>query len=337
MDDVAAEAGVSRALVSLVMRGSPKVSDQRREAVVAAAARLGYRPNAAARRLAERRSNTLGVVIDDLHNTYHADVLDALHVEAEANGFRLLLNAAWLRGRNESQAVEMFLEYRVDALILLGSRLEPDALAAFAAECPIVVIGGEVSGVDVVRNDDKRGGELAVEHLVELGHTYIAHIDGGEGAGADRRRRGFLDACAAHGVRSVVIPGDFSEETGAEAIEHLLRDDELPTAIFAANDLVAVAAIDRLEAAGLKVPDDVSVVGYDNTWLAALRTVDLTTVNQPRREIGRVAARCAQQRVDGRSSPVTHVVTPDLVVRSTSGPPSVPLPEVSRRVRGGQR
>lgn len=322
MDDVAALAGVSRALVSLVMRGSPKVSEQRRSAVVEAARELGYRPNAAARALAERRSNTFGVVINDLHNTFFADVADGIHDEALAHGYRLLLNAAWRRDTDEQIAVETFLEYRVDAVLLLGTRIGVAALEELAKTVPTVVIGTGAPGIDVVVNDDERGGELAAEHLIELGHTGIAHIDGGVGAGATSRRQGFVAAVEAQGLTPTVLPGEFTDASGAEAAARLLELDPLPTAVFVANDLAAVAAIDRLESAGLRVPEDISVIGYDNTALAALAHIGLTTVNQPRQAMGRVATRCALERLDGgRRAAVTHVLEPELVIRQTTGPP----------------
>lgn len=338
MDDVAARAEVSRALVSLVMRNSPKVSARRRDAVLAAAKELGYRPNAAARSLAERRSNTIGVVIDDLHNTFFADVVDGIHLEAAEHQYRLLLNTGRRRDEDEARAVEGFLEHRVDAVILIGTRLGSSALADLAKECPLVVVGTEAPGVDVVVNDDERGGELAVEHLVELGHRTVAHIDGGIGAGAGQRRCGFLSACELLGVTPIVIAGDFTEESGRRAVEEMLLLPNLPTAVFAANDLVAVAAIDRLEDAGLQVPDDISVIGYDNTSIAALNHISLTTVNQPRGEMGRVAARCVVERLDrDRRAAVTHVLEPQLVVRRTTGSPTVSLPQTRSRTKGVER
>ncbi len=327
MDDVAAVAGVSRALVSLVMRGSPKVSDKRRQAVLEAAKQLGYRPNAAARRLAERRSNTVGVVINDLHNTFFADVVDGIHSEATAQDYRLLLNSAWRRGDDEVRAVESFIEYQVDAVILVGTRVEHGTLRQLDQEIPLVAVGVDVPELDAVTNDDERGGELAAHHILGLGHTSVAHIDGGPGAGAAQRRRGFVSTCAEYGVSPLVLAGDFTEASGARAVQELLSFRELPTAIFAANDLVAVAARDRLEDAGLRVPDDISVVGYDNTALAALNHIALTTINQPRTEMGRTALQCAVERIDsGRGPSAPHVLEPDLVIRSTTGPPPLSPP-----------
>lgn len=320
MDDVALEAGVSRALVSLVMRGASNVSDHRRTAVLAAAEHLGYRPNAVARSLAEKRSHTFGVVLDDLHNTFFADLLDGIHEIANKHNYRLLLNTAWLQQEDERQAIESFLQYRVDGIILLSSRTTRETVAEANRTTPVVRVGNRMDGIDTVVNDDERGAELAVEHLIDLGHTDIVHITG-EGGSAQQREDGFARAMQKHGLTPRLVEGDFSERAGAEAVELMLAERTIPTAIFAANDLMAVAALDRLQQAELRVPEDVNVVGYDNTSLASLRHVSLTTINQPRVEIGRLAAQCLVERLDeGRDAPVSHVVSPDLIIRRTTGP-----------------
>ncbi|MDH3299796.1 MAG: LacI family transcriptional regulator [Acidimicrobiia bacterium] len=324
MDDVAEAAGVSRALVSLVMRNAPNVSDRRRKAVLDAADRLGYRPNAAARSLAERRSNTLGVVVNDLHNTFFADLVDGVHEVAQANGFRLLLNTAWRTDIDERQAVEAFLEYRVDGILVLGPTADGDTLRDASKNTPVVTIGSSFPGVDAVVNDDLRGGELAAEHLVNLGHRDIVHLDGGNGAGADHRREGFCGVMESMGLEVRVVPGEFTERSGLEAAIDLVEAGMVPTAVFAANDLAAVGMIDALTVAGHPVPESVSVIGYDNTHLAQLRHIGLTTIHQPRVEMGRLAAEIVLERLEsGRRQSVCHVVTPELVVRNTTAPPVV--------------
>ncbi len=322
MDDVATEAGVSRALVSLVMRGSPKVSDKRRAAVLEAADALGYRPNAAARALAERRSNTIGVIINDLHNPFFADVVDGIHDAAVEAGYRLLMNTSWLG--DEAAALEAFLEHRVDGIMMLGPMATTEIIQRAAKQSPLVAIGSPVPGVDSVVNDDERGGELVAQHLVDLGHDDIAHIDGGTGAGAAGRKRGFLLASEAAGLKPRVVGGDYSEEAGSRGAKKLLGTKRRPTAIFAPNDLAAIGVLDRLQSAGLQTPEDVSVVGYDDTLLASLTAVSLTTINQPRAEMGRVGFECVMERLDGgRKAPVAHVLSPELVVRRTTGAPPV--------------
>lgn len=334
MDDVAKAAGVSRALVSLVMRDSSKVSRKRRRAVLEAADRLGYRPNLAARALAERRSNTLGVVVNDLHNTFFADIVDGIHELAIENGYRLLLNTAWRTDSDEQQAIEAFLEYRVDAVLVLGPRAGADALQEAARLTPLVCIGAAVDGVDSVVNDDERGGRLVVDHLVGLGHTDIVHIDGGVGAGATERRTGFLDAMADLDLPARVLAGDFTEQSGVDAVDFMIDSGQIPTAVFAANDLSALAVIDRLGRSELRVPEDVSVVGYDNTALSGLGHIGLTTVHQPRREMGRAATKAVLERVEAdRRTAVRQIITPELIIRTTTGP-LAPAGDGSQRTDG---
>ncbi len=331
MDDVADRAGVSRALVSLVMRNSPKVSDQRRDAVLLAAAELGYRPNASARSLAQQQTKTIGVVLNDLHNTFFADVVDGIHDAAVEAGYRLLLGTAWRQDADEQWAVEQFLEYRVDGVVVLGPRMDDELFETMGRAAPIVSIGRRVDAVDSVVNDDKAGGDLVASHLLDLGHRRIVHIDGGTGGGAKQRKAGFAAALERSGAELRVFPGDYSEGPAAVAVDQLLREASnglapLPTAIFAANDLSAIAALDRLKTAGVDVPGHVSVVGYDDTSMAALSYIQLSTINQPRYEMGKlgfasVLARIATPKLE----PVAHVLEPQLVARGTSGPASTQL------------
>ena len=223
--------------------------------------------------------------------------------------------------------MEQLLELRADALVLAAHRVGAAALRTAAETVPVAVIGSvlRLRNVDVVVDDDVAGAAMAVGHLAGLGHEHIAHIDGGKGAGSAERRAGYERAMARHGLRSriVVEPGDFTEIGGYEGARRLLARRRRPTAIFASNDLAAVGALDAINEAGFAVPRDVSLMGYDNTALAALRHISLTTIHQPRDQIGEMAMRAVIRRIEHPGAAARrHVLAPKLVVRDTTARPS---------------
>jgi DNA-binding LacI/PurR family transcriptional regulator len=325
MEDVAREAGVSRALVSLVMRAQPNVSAARRARVLEAANRLGYRPNAMARSLASRRTRTVGVILDDLRNPFFAEIAGGVEELASELGYQLLLGAGGRQARRERAALATLLEYRVDGVILVSPRMRAADIAAAASEVPVVMVGRQVRNIDAdfVTIDESHGTRLVLDHLVGLGHRDIVHVDGGTGAGGPQRKAAFLRAMHAHrlGARARVVPGDFTEEAGVAAARLLLAEPTLPTAVFAANDMVAAGLLGGFDQAGVQVPADISIVGYDNISIAHLAHVSLTTVDQPRTEMGRMALELLLDRIDNRRPNIVRMVEPTLVVRSTTGPP----------------
>ena len=322
MEDVAAAAGVSRALVSLVMRGSPKVSEARRQRVLDAAERLQYRPNAMARSLASSRTMTIGVLLNDLHNPFFADIAGGIEALASELGYQLLLGTGRRRPAREQTVVSSFGDYRVDGLILVSPRLEEEALVAAASRIPTVVIGRELDSpeLDTVAIDEPLGVRAVITYLAGLGHRDILHVTGGDGAGAATRAACFRASMEAAGLGpGRTLPGDFTEEAGVRAAQTILTRGELPTAVFAANDLTAAGMMDTFVRGGLRIPADISLVGYDNIYIAGLRQLSLTTIDQPRTTMGREALELLIERIEGREERVARLVEPTLVVRDSAG------------------
>jgi DNA-binding LacI/PurR family transcriptional regulator len=321
--DVAAAAGVSTSLVSLVMRDEPGASAGTRRRIRAAAEGLGYYPDSRARLLRSGRSRLLGVVYGIQHD-FHADLVTDLYTAARATGYELALSAV-TPDRDEIEATAGLLQDRCEALILLAPRGPTASLTRLAARLPVVVLarGVRSPAVDVVRTAEAYGLRQAVDHLVGLGHRRIAHVDGGREPGAADRRRGYRDAMHRHGLdrQARIIAGGLTEEAGAAAARALL--DDPPTAVTVFNDRSATGVLDVLGRGGVRVPDDISVVGYDDSRLARLAHLDLTTIAQDSPALTRLAVARAIDRIEG--SAVAHrsvVIRPRLVVRGTTGPPA---------------
>jgi len=324
LQDVAAHAGVSRALVSIVIRGAAGASAATRQRVLASAAQLGYRPDPRARLLARRRSRLIGVSFG-AHYPFHADLLEGVYLAAEPAGYDVALSAR-TPSRDEHRAVESLLDYSCEALILLGPQAAGSRLAELSRRLPVVVVARAVRdrSVHVVRTDDEAGVRAAVAHLVELGHRDIVHVDGGRAPGAAERRRGYRTAMQRHGLRERIriLPGGLTEETGAAAARSLLSGGEpLPTAVVAFNDRCAVGVLDTLTRVGVGVPTDVSLVGYDDDRLSRLPHVNLTTVAQNAPRMAALAIDTAVALLDGTGvADLAVVIAPHLTVRGTTGP-----------------
>lgn len=325
MADVAARAGVSRALVSIVFRGVAGASPATRARVLKAADELAYRPDRRARLLGSNRSRLVGVVFG-LHREFHGEIVDGLYRAVDGTGYDIGLGAA-SRSRSEQQAVQSLLDYRCEALILVGPTLSRALLEELAEQLPVIVVARALRSrlVDVVRTDDVAGARLAVEHLAAMGHEAIVHLDGQRAPGAAERRRGYREAMSdldldAH---ARVVPGGLTEEHGQRAAVALYARSA-PTAVTAFNDHCAAGLMAAVRTRGTRVPEDISIVGYDDSHIAGLAGISLTTIAQDSPTIARSAVDLALDRIqDGSGEAAEVVIRPRLVVRATSSPAAV--------------
>ncbi|MFE5704324.1 LacI family DNA-binding transcriptional regulator [Rhodococcus koreensis] len=323
--DVARAAGTSVTSASVALRGKPGVSDGTRAHIAAVAAKLGYRPDAAARRLRQDRSHLLGVTFA-LDQAFHTDLVAHLYDAAAEVDHDLVLSAV-TENRSASRAAESLLEDRCAALLLISPQITEEELAVLADRSDTVVaLGAQVAvpGVDSVRTDDRVGVTLVVDHLVGLGHRAIAYVDASPMPLNAERRDGYASAMRGHGLdRQVrVLPAANTEEAGAALALRLLDEGDLPTALVAYNDMVAIGLILTLRGRGVSVPKDISIVGYDDTRAAGLASVDLSSVRQDGAQLARTAVRWAT--TVGHDLPGTQqkaLVAPQLILRSsTTGP-----------------
>jgi DNA-binding LacI/PurR family transcriptional regulator len=327
--DVALRAGVSKSLVSLVMRGEPMVREDKRRRVFEAAEQLGYQTPLMVRSVPVERSRTVAVLVADLSNPLLVDVVERAGQVLGDSGFSVVLASALTPSGMPSArhldlgAVGVLRNLRPAGLLLVGSVPDRAALAETLGAIPIVVAAaaGEGLRADVVRNDDYLGMRLVVDYLVARGHRAIAHLGGLGGGTAQERAAGYRAAMEHHGLASeiVVAEADFTEDAGYRGAAQLLRRPQPVTAIAAVNDLAAIGAFSAAADAGLRVPEDLAVTGYDDTFVAAIRQVSLTSVNPDSGGIGSLAARCLLRRIEAPDAPTEeHLLPPRLVARLSS-------------------
>jgi DNA-binding LacI/PurR family transcriptional regulator len=326
MKTIAESLGVSRQLVSLALRDAPGASAETKERVRRVALELGYSPHIAARSLRRSQSRHVGVVFQPQHS-HEPAVVAAIYEVAEQEGFHVVLGAE-TQTRSTSRALDELIGYRCAAVILMGSAEAAARVEDIAARLPVPLVavncGAPGGRYDVVHSAGDRGTAQAVEHLAALGHRHIAYVHPTLMPVGGLRHQGYCDAVRRHGLRRDVVrvTSSMTEEAGSTAARVLLARPALPTAVACANDQIAFGLMQVLLRQGVRVPEDVSVTGYDDDRLARLSAVDLTTVQQDATEMGRKAFAAAARRIaDAAAGPEEHLIQPSLVVRSSSAPP----------------
>lgn len=321
--DVAEAAGVDVSVVSRVLNGDPQLSVRRetRERIVDAARRLDYRPNAAARSLKTARTMALGLLIPDLFNVAYAAIARGAHERTLSSGYILVVATG-----PASECARM-LEGRVDGLMIAtattGSLLPND----LENRLPVLLVNrrepGDILSVTV---QDERGAALATEYLLSLGHRRIAHVAGPQNTDTGRRRQlGYLGKMRERGVqvpRAWLAEGSFTEAGGYAAATRLLAGDQRPTALFVTNLTATIGAMAAARRLGLRIPDDVSIVGFDDVELASYLDPPLTTIRMPLEEMGGQAVATLLALINGEPADDVIVdIPPQLVVRASAAPP----------------
>ena len=330
IQDVAQAAGVSVSAVSKVVRDAYGVSPQMRSRVTAAINELGYRPHAGARAM-RGRSFTIGVTLVEFTSPYQPEVAQGVADELHGSNFQSILVAAGTPDANaHERAAEALLDRQVDGLILIAPFTSHAWLEALSAKVPVVVVGrhGPSASYDTVSGDDIAGARLVVDHLIVLGHrriTFIAqptvNLERPFVMSHTARQDGYEAAMGRHGLEPDVIATSWSEQGGYEAAVQALDRPVPPTAIFAGADIAALGVLRAAEERGIRVPEDLSVAGYDNIYMSTIGRVALTTVDQAGLLTGSICARMLLQRIDeGRQQPVHYMLPPRLEVRRTTAP-----------------
>lgn len=325
--DVARAAEVSVASASKVMRNAPGASDEMRGRVLAKVKELGYRPHRLAQGL-RSPLKTIGMLLPDIENPYVGLVVRGAKEVLAASGYEIFLSAAGITADAHRSGMESLVDHLMAGLLLLAPRGASEELEAVAAQVPVVVIGrhGPGRGYDTVAGDDAVGATAVVDHLVTQGHSRIAYLanttDGDPRLLENVRLAGYRSAMIRHGLadRIDIVNGEWTELGGRAATAHFVDRAVRPTAIFAGADAPAIGLLGELWDRGISVPNDIAVVGYDNSRISALKPISLTSVDQSGHEVGRIAARLLLERLEGRKAPRDVLLIPSLVVRATSNP-----------------
>ncbi|MBC7231972.1 MAG: LacI family DNA-binding transcriptional regulator [Chloroflexi bacterium] len=329
MKDVAQAAGVSVTTVSHVINETRYVSEELRERVLKAMEDLHYHPNTLARSLRQGISHTIGLIVPDNANPFFADVARVVETHGFKAGYSTILCNSDGQLEKELTYVNVLLAKKVDGVIFIAANSQSEHIALLTEQkIPVVIADRHMPDVevDVVLVDNYRGGYLATEYLISLGHHRIGCITGPSDTtpGADRVR-GYKDALTFAGLpidKNLIVRGDFRYAGGASGAQKLLDLKEPPTAIFACNDAMAMAAMAVIRERGLAIPDDISIVGFDDIPQASFTSPPLTTVAQPIQDIGRIATDLLIERMSGSTSrPYQRIILDvKLVIRGSCAP-----------------
>jgi LacI family transcriptional regulator len=328
--DVASLAGVSKSTVSNVVRDADCVAPAMRDRVTKAIKALGYRPNVLARQLVQQRTTIIGAVVGDLANPFHAEMAKQVEHHAAVRGYRVMFVNTYA-DKVDPAGIETLLEYRVAGILFLANAAMPERMRLLVSGLPVVFVACSADWGDVVSGDDYRGAEDATRYLLELGHRRIAYLaDPNVEDAADRARRaGYRAAMVAARLQPTMFrwsrsPQGLMRNNRKIPPEELLFGPQRLTAIFSSNDLGAIELIDIADRLGIRVPEELSVVGFDDILLTRLARINLTTVAQPQDELAEVAIETLARRINKtlQGAPVRRTVQLSLVRRGSTASPA---------------
>jgi LacI family repressor for deo operon, udp, cdd, tsx, nupC, and nupG len=326
MENVAKLANVSIATVSRVFTGSDTVADETRKKVMEAVKELNYHPNVLARQLRMMETKTIIVIVPDITNTFFSQVLRGIEIIARSNGYRVLLGDTGNDITIEHEYLKALYEKHADGLVLLTARMDRNTIESLTEKYPVVLACEylEGSNVPTVSIDNISAARKATEHLIKLGHKRLAHITGPMNVILSRDRlEGYKQAMKTYGLEIdplLITEGDFYYETGYDLMLKLMSINNPATAIFAANDEMAIGAIKAIQSQGLKVPEDIAIVGFDNIKMSAIFSPSLTTIGQPMYKIGEKAMNLLLDLIRGKKLRKNQFVLDDkLIVRESCG------------------
>jgi LacI family transcriptional regulator len=321
--DIAREAGVSSSTVSRVLSGNVPVAPHKRDLVLAVVKKLNYHPNVIAQGLARGRTAAIGVVTQSVSSPFYGEILRGIEKGLAGSDYHPVFTSGNWRTEEELAALDLLSGRRVDGLIVLPGVIPDDHLRRVAEELPLLVVGRTIAGLErqCLRVDDAQAAQEATSYLIELGHQRIAHIAGPvTHQDAVDRRAGYRRAMEQAGLpfdKQLIVAGDYTEQSGLLALQSLFSRGALFTAIFVANDQMAYGARLGLYRRGIRVPEDVSIVGFDDLLSSAYTTPPLTTVRQPTFDMGRAAAQAVLQLLAEHSVDLP-IFTTSLVIRESA-------------------
>lgn len=325
--DVAQATGLAHSTISNALRGRAYVSKQTRDLVVEAAAKLGYRASTTATALRTGRSNVVGVLVSDIVNPGIPDIVGGVEDEVARNGYTILVCSTGEDEQRQVAQMRALIDRGVDGMVLISQRAASPEILELLSYLPCALIQRRDSQgkYDYVGSDNRNAIVEAVSHLSELGHKRVGYVRGPlDSSSAAERVQTFKTECRRRNIDAtdMIFVGDYSMATGNKAAEYFLTFDEPPTAIMGSCDVNALGIIQTLEASGIRIPEQISVVGFDDIELASLHRINLTTIHQDRRLMGVEAARLLLRRMEANRARRREIVTPTrLIVRGTTAPP----------------